>query len=434
MVGLFLALVSGATLFFLMIFSIDSSESVVVLEVLTLMILLYVLANLSKYQMYHPMVLMLGAYFVLILAGTMLFDFVKGRSYNEFASVLVYSGFISMFCGIFLSRCRFLWGAPNLGGIYSLLLLGARSKSLIIVVAILGLAAFLTLVGLGGIPLLAADVDTARLSFYSGKGYLNFLFMALPIVAVAFLFDALSQNSHRRMAYAHIFALIVVFLIFLTGFRSASIKASFLYLLTYMLIKNVRINYLKMAVLFIVLFSFLILVGAYRRGGGIDMASLTMEAGITIVARPAMLEMILNHFDSANIMHGAGYFADFRKLLPGSQVGQNVDLKYLVFPNADKMPALAGVTPSLIGEAYLNFGKVGVIIVPFVLGFLLGKLQMVCVHKRASFFFVVFYMTLLLESVISLVAGIGTRLPQYMLILFWVVVISILYGRRVRFV
>lgn len=431
MLGAIITFFTLVTVISIVFFGINDDVSATILCILCVAILAFLLVKLPSLKVYDPMVVLLGSYFVLILVGTWVFELIKGRSYDSTASVLVYGGFVSMFCGVLLSRYKLLVvetkSFPHLPSV----LAGAKSKILILLLSFIGLLGFFALVLQGGIPILASDVDTARLNFFSGKGYLNSFFMVLPIVAVAFLFDSYSSGSRRRVQYVHLFAILVTALNFLTGFRTAPLKAALLYLLSYLLVTKTRVSLYKLLAMFALLLLFLVLVGAFRRGS-IDIEYLVMETGITVVARPAMLEIILNRFDLANLLHGSGYFADFIKLLPGSQVGQNVELKYQMFPYADNMPALAGVTPSIIGEAYMNFGRVGTLFIPFVVGFSLGRLYKLCIGNPNNFFVVILYVSLLLESVVALVAGIGTLLPTYLVTLFWIIIVSTLYKKRIK--
>jgi len=429
--GVILTFVAFVVVLFSAYFGVGDHTSASILAVLSVAILFYLASNLRTMNIYDPMLVMLGAYLFLIMIGSWLFAIIKNRSFNELASVLVYGGFVSLFCGLFLSKFKLPIGNHESRSYLLPNFMGAKSKRLLFLIVILGFLSFFILILFGGIPMLSANVDEARLRFYAGKGYLNLFFMALPIVAIAFLSDSYASGSRRRIQYSHLFALFVFAMIFLTGYRSTFAKSVLMYFFVLLIISNEKIKISRMIAWAGALFIFIIAVGAFRRGM-VSFDALVMEAGITVVARPAMLEMILNHYESADFLYGSGYFADFIKLLPGSQVGQNVDLKNQVFANAKQMSELAGVTPSLIGEAYMNFGKLGAFIVPFTLGYFIGTIYKLCINNRNNFFIVALYTSLLLEAVISLNAGLGTRLPPYLLLFFWVVVISLLYSKRIR--
>ncbi|PNU20294.1 hypothetical protein C2E25_08285 [Geothermobacter hydrogeniphilus] len=398
------------------------------LKLITILVMVVVILKYKKYGICHPYVIVSVSYMVLIVFGEIFYTYVKGRYYDHYAESLTYIGFISMFLGTFVAKYRVILSSLKNRGVY--VFAGAKSNYCIYFVAAIGVMAFLVLVLFSGVPIISDNVNEARIRFFSGKGYLNVFFISLQIVPLAILFDVFARKMYSRIIWCHLFSVVVFFLNIATGFRGIAIKSILLYFLTYLFISNKKLSLAKGAVVLLALLLFLSVVGAFRREGKVGIEGVAREIGITLVARPAIFETIVKKFDVSSRFNGIGYVYDFLKFKPGEQKGKNVELKYMFFKNYKNMPESAGINPSIIGEAYVNFGVSGVFIIPFIVGFIVRRLYMRC-YDNFTFFNVVLYVSVVLEVSLALASGLGPRLPMYSLVLFWICLISLFYSKRI---
>jgi len=283
----------------------------------------------------------------------------------------------------------------------------------------------------GGVPMLAADVQQARLDLVSGNGILNIFLYGLTVFPLAVLYDAIARGTRRGMIGSHLLAGFVTFVILMTGGRSRTFAFLAEYLAMYFFFHRRRFSFKLMVACTVLLALFLAVVGAYRRGGSMDVPAMTKELGIVLATRPVMFSLVIDNFSESRMFYGSRYFGDLLKLLPGHQTGANVDLKYEVWPNADKMPDSAGVSPSVIGEAYMNFGVPGIFWFMFFEGLFLGLTYRMMINKP-TFLRCAFYVMLIIDLGTAVSAGVGARLAKFMILWFWLAVIHFLYEWRVK--
>ncbi len=392
--------------------------------------IIYVIRRVQLGLFFEPIVLLPSSYLFLIVAGTIAFAIIKGRDYNFYLSNLVGMGYLALFAGLTLSQLyTYSLGCPK--PIRRAFQMHAmRSRPLFYAALGISTLASVLLFIKGGVPMLAADVNQARLDLISENGYLNLFFIGLTVLCLAFLYDCLTmQRSKKRLLGAHLLAVIVSVMLFMTGYRARTIIFIGEYAGILFFFRRKRFSLKLIATLGLLFVFFLAGVGAYRRGAA-DLSSVANEIGIILASRPAIFELIIHNFDQSNYFHGSRYFYDLQKLLPGNQSGANVDLKYEIFPNADKMPELAGITPSIIGEAYMNFGPTGIFWVMLFLGIVLGA-SYKYMKARPSFVKTVFYFTLVLGMTGAVQSGIGTKVMQLIYLWLWLVVSGILYERKI---
>ena len=166
-------------------------------------------------------------------------------------------------------------------------------------------------------------------------------------------------------------------------------------------------------------------VGAWRRGGTVGAEEALAELGIGALSLPAMVARLEQRLEPGTL--GAGPWSDLLTLLPGEDPsrrhGANVALKYVVFENWRELPESAGVNPSLIGEGYVHFGALGVVLAPFLLA-----LVSALFHQRAArargFLGQVLYVCWITGMMAAVSAGVGIRSTHFVQQLAWLLVLA----------
>ena len=145
-----------------------------------------------------------------------------------------------------------------------------------------------------------------------------------------------------------------------------------------------------------------------------------------------MVKLIVSNFEEDDFFHGSRYFADLIKLLPGQQHGANVELKNKVFGANNQMHENAGVTPSIVGEAYMNFGTSGIFYVCFLLGFVLAMFYNMAI-TRPSFIWVSLYITIIFSfGANALSAGISVAINHIIWNWLWIFIVYFFYKVKIH--
>ena len=209
-----------------------------------------------------------------------------------------------------------------------------------------------------------ADLENGRVNAMTGNGLLLWT-GSLIWLAVYMLYEQTLLNSHYKKTTYCMFAISTVFSILL-GFRSALVNP--ILVMFFMKNKKKEISMQKMSVLAIILFAFVGIYGAIRSGGGSSIASLINEFKVSSVNLNNILETFPSRID---YQMGKTYLLDFLTLFDDNVQGTTSWLK-----TALKLSfSGGGVTPTLIGEFYINWGLVGVLIGMTLSGGLFKRLK-----------------------------------------------------------
>lgn len=232
-----------------------------------------------------------------------------------------------------------------------------------------------------GISLMADDVDLSRHEARKGQGYLNiFLTRGLPIAIAGLV--ALYATKHRSFLTAKIVFLILVgaSVQLLSSFRANII---FFVLLIWFIQTNMFLSFnirslLKIGIAALVFFAFVTII-KYRS----DFQS-SLNVGLSVlwgyVEHRIVMEIpwvIEKQIDLVNVkgyQYGATYLMDLYSALPGP--GDSYGDYLMAFANpSGAVTGLAALTPSMIGESYVNFGVLGVAVVSAAVPFLFKALE-----------------------------------------------------------
>jgi len=220
----------------------------------------------------------------------------------------------------------------------------------------------------GTIPLLAEDAENVRVAVKGGLGY-------LPIFAYAFL--TTSTMSAMALAskefsiftlFAITISLIGALLLIGTGYRGPALTLLFNAFIigSYMRWKKLPIKWLLGLGLFII-FS-VGLLGYFRLESNLS-GNLYMIVRLSIwrlfVNNLYVLNLVYDLFPTSEpYMLGMSYLIDIKTLLPGHQPHFGFWLKERLGLEF----AGGGVTQTIVGELFLNFGWIGLIVGMFTLG------------------------------------------------------------------
>jgi oligosaccharide repeat unit polymerase len=373
-------------------------------------------------HIFHPFVLIGGSYLLLLAFGSVFFSFFRDRPLNTYAANLIGLGFFSLFIGFF-AFYKF-WNAPEF---VRLPKKEVTNEQLLYFIAILGLLSTIYMfLSYGGIPMFAANPNEAKVNFLAGNGVFNLFFKGMPVFAMALLYFRHQMN--QSLWVAHLYCIMMIIFILGAGYRSTMVISLGEYIVLYLLLKGKKLPLWSIFTAGIMVLMFITIIGSYRRGKTDSNGALD-ELDIILNARPVMVELISRNFTEYDLQHGSLYLNDFKRILPGTQVNANVDLKFLLFQNAEAMPEIAGVTPSIIGEAYMNFGKPGVFWVPLALGMFSALLYFLFL-KKGNFFWTVLFITYAFGIAGAIQSGLGLKIIHLTQFWFWVLVIGVLIDKE----
>lgn len=190
----------------------------------------------------------------------------------------------------------------------------------------------------------------------SGKGALLQPMRFGPISALI-LYIVLPKKSQ----YIGLAAFIVCNVCILgTGFRGTFFQNIILLILTRSFVKSYSIDFYKAMKIGLILILSVILIGIYR-GDGSQISNIVIKIAHSISVSTYILNMVVDNIH--DFKYGATFFYKFSSLLPI----ENVEFTQWLTTQLP-MNFSGGVTPTIVGDMYLNFGKgywLGMLIIGF---------------------------------------------------------------------
>ena len=212
-----------------------------------------------------------------------------------------------------------------------------------IILTFLGiLTGLLFFIKIGTVPLLSNPTPEARIAYMSGNGSLLQPLRVAPIVAMVGYFGT-------RYKLLFIILFLISNILFLgTGFRGAFAQNILHFWIVNNLINRKEITITRALIFGIGLLLLVSLLGIMRGDGSqINSFLLKLISGITVSV--FILGLVVEHF--TNFQYGATFFYNYSMLLPGESVEYTSWLTTQLPINFN-----GGVTPTLVGDAYINFG------------------------------------------------------------------------------
>lgn len=215
------------------------------------------------------------------------------------------------------------------------------------------------------IGLLLADMENGRVLAMQGNGK-SIYFIYLSMLAVWILFDGYINYRNIKTKAIVLIVLFTTFMLFTLGFRS---RIAELFLVMIIIYNNKYKLPLKKLINF-GLIGVLGMLGLYYIRiiiSGDDTATMKHLLDNMMEVNNINLSYIFRRFPNyVPFQNGYTYIINFLMLKPGPDVDFTLWLKEALNIQFNG----AGVTPTIIGEFYINFGYIGIYIGMFIMGML----------------------------------------------------------------
>jgi len=242
-------------------------------------------------------------------------------------------------------------------------------------------------------------IASGRIEAVSGNGLVTHAgSLWIPAAYILIELALKGKRIHKRMWFEIFLALVTsVF----TGFRSGIV----VFILVAIIMKNKRkkIPMIRVVILGSIILLLLNVYSAIRGGSVLDVSfSVLLQSLLMDNAQNGVVNLryIFNAFpDDHEFLKGYGYLINIIMLRPGPDLDFTLTLKEILGLSF----VGGGVTPTIIGEFYLNFGLVGTYLGIFVFGVLLAKVNKWM--KKTDLYFWPAY--ILVQLVVSIRSGLA---------------------------
>lgn len=253
------------------------------------------------------------------------------------------------------------------------------------------------------------SLESSRITALSSNGLL-LLLCGLNVIGIGFLYEYCVRNKKK---YGILFFCIVITFVFyiIRGSRTAIFNIIFLIILLRNAYKPIKPkNMLKIVVIMIVLLGGLQIVRTIMSSGN---ANFFAEIFSSFQVGSINLNYVYLVFpDRVDFQYGYTFLINLKMLLPGSDPDFTLWLKDCIGISF----AGGGVTPTLIGEGYINFGFLGIILFSFVVGLIAQKLNYLYFKNNYNKIWVCYLIVLFLSVFRSGIANIEVSLLSFIFI------------------
>jgi len=247
-----------------------------------------------------------------------------------------------------------------------------RAKIMLFTLVVLSLMfSLLWFKKIGVVPIFAKDIDYARTELAKG----TFVLRQLMTLAVpAFFLGIFFFIEERRKELIYFYFALVSFLLLSQGYRTFMLSFWLICVLILARIHPAAVNVKKLLITSIVVLVFVFAFGIYRYKSDVmnlssDKTNLMVAAQLFLV-RPMSLQMIGKVFPTqVPYQYLDFYIRGLGFLQPGTQTSPGMWLKNEVF-SLDF--GGGGFNPGLLGEFYLSFGIIGIMLGMFSYGLALA--------------------------------------------------------------
>ncbi len=210
------------------------------------------------------------------------------------------------------------------------------------------------------------NINEGRLSAASGNGFLLYL-LKLHIMIIPMMYEEYQKGKIHKILFIFLFLFASIQLL-VTGFRTP--LASMLLIIIIINIYNAKINIKKALSLMVLLFFAFLLYGAYRNYA--DISSIYKMIRNHMFADAQNLNRVFLTFpNKIKYQHGYTYIINLIMLKPGP------DMDYTLWVKQALQMSFSGggVTPTILGEFYMNFGYPFIYIGMLLLGIVMAKID-----------------------------------------------------------
>ncbi|MCR9593118.1 hypothetical protein NB525_03715 [Vibrio alginolyticus] len=198
---------------------------------------------------------------------------------------------------------------------------------------------------IGSIPLFTAVTPEDRINAMTGRGHFLQPMRFGPISALI-LYIVLPRKSK----YIGVVAFVICNVFILgTGFRGTFFQNLLLFIMTSSLVNGFTVNFYKSIKIGIVLITSVIGIGILR-GDGAVISSFAIKIAHSVSVSIYILNMVVEHFN--DFKYGMTFFYKFSSVLPVD----NIEFTQWLTTQLP-MNFSGGVTPTIVGDMYINFGR-----------------------------------------------------------------------------
>ena len=276
---------------------------------------------------------------------------------------------------------------------------------------------FISIASIGGIPLLKPSIR------YLLKPVLTMpVFLIIPgtcLIASAYLKDYQDKKitrSQARFRFLLLLAIDCAFLLLL-GYRTP-LLAAFLIIIIIGFYGNI-VSLWEVVIGALIGVGAIVGIGYFRSLGELTITSSTNPI-YTLQSRADFTLHVLNLLDFIGGNFGLTHGKLLASSIPGSELGPRMLVGKLISWRTE-----VTVTPTLIGQMVVDFGKVGVFVEMCILGFILG-IGFKIIQKTKNYFYIGIYSLILTYSILGVETGIlDIQVLVYFIIAILIYLISI---------
>ncbi|MBE6495102.1 MAG: oligosaccharide repeat unit polymerase [Methanobrevibacter thaueri] len=256
---------------------------------------------------------------------------------------------------------------------------------------------FISIASVGGIPLLKPSIRYLLKPMFTMPVFL--IIPATCMIASAYLKDyndGKITRSQARFRFLFLLAIDCAFLLLL-GYRTP-LLAAFLIIIIIGFYGNI-VSLWEVVVGALIGIGAIIGIGYFRSLGEMTITSSTSPF-YTLQSRADFTLHVLNLLDFIGGNFGLTHGHMLASAIPGSDLGPRMMVGKLIAWRTE-----VTVTPTLIGQMVVDFGKVGVFVGMCLLGFILG-IGFKIMQKTKDFFYIGIYALILTYAILGIETGI----------------------------
>ena len=281
---------------------------------------------------------------------------------------------------------------------------------------------FVSIASVGGIPLLKPSIRYLLKPIFTMP-----VFLIIPgtcLVASAYLKDFQDNEitrSQARFRFLFLLAIDCAFLLLL-GYRTP-LLAAFLIIIIIGFYGNI-VSVWEVVIGALIGVGAIVGIGYFRSLGELTITSSTSPI-YTLQSRADFTLHVLNLLDFIGGNFGVTHGSMLASSIPGSDLGPRMMVGKLIAWRTE-----VTVTPTLIGQMVVDFGKVGVLLEMTLLGFILG-IGFKIMQKTKNYFYIAIYSLILTYSILGVETGIlDIQVLLYFAIAIFIYAINIVKSRN----
>jgi len=211
-----------------------------------------------------------------------------------------------------------------------------------------------------------------------------------------------------------------------TGFRGEFIQYIFFFFLCYITINNIKLSLIKLLLLGGSTLFFIVILEYFRTSENSDfLFFLLSNLGLSLSVGIYNFNFILLNFD--NFQWGSTFFYNFSMFMPGPNFDYTVWLTKQVNMDFD-----GGITPTIIGDFYVNFSNY---LYPIVIlfAFFIKKVENRIINNQYSIFKVIFWVNISLLLSRSVTGGFSNQSLQLFITSFFILTLFVVKNIKINY-